>query len=156
MTNLIENIKNKGYKLPEPTLPIANYSPFVFSRNLIFISGQVPIENNNIKFIGKLGKDLDIQEGKEAAELCMLNTFSILNLALDGNLNLIHKCLRLTVYINCVDTFYEQPTVADGASNLIREIFANNGDHTRVAVGANSLPKNSAVEIDSVFELKVE
>ena len=156
MINIIKNLKKYGYILPSPILPIANYSPFIITGKLIFISGQIPIENNKISFLGKLGKDLDLISGKKAAKLCILNTFSILNMALKGDLNKVKKCVKLTVFVNSVDDFYKQPEVADGASNIIKEIFEKNSDHSRSAVSANSLPRNVAVEIDSIFELEVE
>ena len=152
MVDIIKNIKKLGFDISNPTLPIANYSPFIISNKLIFISGQVPFKNNVILFRGKIGKDLDLDSGIKAAELCFINTLSILNFALDGNLNKVKRCLKLGVYVNSTDNFYEQPMIADGASNLLRKIFEENGGHTRIAVSTNSLPKNASVEIDSVFE----
>tara|TARA_E500000178_G_scaffold352334_1_gene415539 strand:- start:1396 stop:1863 length:468 start_codon:yes stop_codon:yes gene_type:complete len=153
MIDINRNIKKLGLEIPAPIKPLANYAPFVRSNKLIFISGQIPIRNNVLEFSGKLGRDLNISEGKKAAELCIINTLSILKDILEGDLNKLSKCIRLSVYINSIETFYDQPAIADGASNIIKELFLENGEHTRSAVGANSLPKNAAVEIDSIFEL---
>ena len=152
MVDVLKNIKELGFEISDPPLPVANYSPFIISGKLIFISGQIPFKNNVILYKGKLGKDLDIASGIKAAELCFMNTLSILNLALDKNLNKVKRCIKLGVFVNSSDNFYDQPIVADGASNLLRKIFKKNGDHSRVAISANSLPKNAAVEIDSIFE----
>ena len=152
MVDILKNIKELGFEISDPPLPVANYSPFIISGRLIFISGQIPFKNNVILYKGKLGKDLDMASGIKAAELCFINTLSILNLALDKNLNKVKRCIKLGVFVNSSDNFYDQPIVADGASNLLRKIFKKNGDHSRVAISANSLPKNAAVEIDSIFE----
>ena len=152
MSQIYNNLKNMNIKIPEPSLPIANYSPFIVSDNLIFISGQIPIKNKKIIYTGRLGKELDIDKGKEAAKLCILNTFAILNKATNNNLTTIKKCIKVSVFINSTYDFYEQPAVADGASNLINSLLSPDGSHSRSAISCNSLPKNSAVEIDSVFE----
>ena len=152
MVDVLKNIKELGFEISDPPLPVANYSPFIISGKLIFISGQIPFKNNVILYKGKLGKDLDMASGIKAAELCFINTLSILDLALDKNLNKVKRCIKLGVFVNSSDNFYDQPIVADGASNLLRKIFKKNGDHSRVAISANSLPKNAAVEIDSIFE----
>ena len=152
MVDVLKNIKELGFEISDPPLPVANYSPFIISGKLIFISGQIPFKNNVILYKGKVGKDLDMASGIKAAELCFINTLSILNLALDKNLNKVKRCIKLGVFVNSSDNFYDQPIVADGASNLLRKIFKQNGDHSRVAISANSLPKNAAVEIDSIFE----
>ena len=156
MLNIENNIILNKIKIPEATKPIADYSPYILSNNLIFISGQVPISSGKILFLGKLGKELDVDAGKEAAKQCMLNTFGILNLALKNKLNLIKKCVKITVYINSTDNFTCQPEVADGASKLIKQILFPEGNHSRSAVGVNSLPRDSAVEIDSIFEINIE
>ena len=153
MSQIYNNLKSMDIKIPEPSLPLANYSPFIITNNLIFISGQIPVVNKKVIYSGKLGKELDIDTGKEAAKLCILNTFAILNKATNSNLTRIKKCIKISVFINSTDDFYEQPTVADGASNLITSLLSPSGEHSRAAISCNSLPKNSAVEIDSIFEL---
>jgi len=156
MNNIEKNLQKYDIKLPEMTKPIANYSPFIISNNFIFISGQVPMQSGVITFKGKVGKDLDIKTAKKASRLCMLNSFAVLNFAVKGNLTSIKKCLKITVFVNSNNTFIDQPIVADGASDLISNIMSPHSEHSRSAVSVNSLPKNSAVEIDSIFEIEVE
>ena len=115
MINIEKNMLKYNINIPEATKPIANYSPFMFSKNLIFISGQVPIQDGNIIFKGKVGKDLSAETAKAASKLCMLNSFAVLKLAVKGNLLSIKKCLKITVFINSIDSFIDQPEVADGA-----------------------------------------
>ena len=112
--------------------------------------------DGKILFTGKVNKDIEIPSAVKAAELCMLNSFAILKDAIQNNLNLVRKCVKINVFINSDDLFINQPEVADGASNLITKIMNPNSDHARSAVSVNSLPKNATVEIDSVFEIAVE
>ena len=149
--NIEENLKKYNIKIPKPTKPVANYSPYVISKDLIFISGQIPILNGSIIYKGKVNKDLDIKLSIKATELCMLNSFAILVDALENNLTLIKKCIKINVFINSESSFIDQPKVADGASNLIHKIMYPNTTHARSAVSVNSLPKNAAVEIDTIF-----
>ena len=156
MTDLEKNIKLSNINLPTPVEPIANYSSFIKSENYIFVSGQIPIVNGKLKYVGKLGKELDIQQGQDAARLCLLNSISIAKLALNNDLSRLERCLKITVFVNSTNNFYDQPKVADGASDLIRDLFKEKGDHARSAVGVNALPKNVCVEIESIFEYRIE
>ena len=155
MLNIEENLRKYNITIPKANKPVANYSPYVKTEKLIFISGQIPITDGNILFTGKVNKD-EISSAVKAAELCMLNSFAILKDAVQNNLNLVRKCVKINVFINSDDLFIKQPEVADGASNLIRKIMNPNSDHARSAVSVNSLPKNATVEIDSVFEIAFE
>tara|TARA_B100000963_G_scaffold353216_1_gene367598 strand:- start:76 stop:546 length:471 start_codon:yes stop_codon:yes gene_type:complete len=156
MIDIEKNLKLNNINLPTPVEPIANYSPFIKSKNYIFISGQIPLVNGRLKYVGKLGKELDIQQGQDAARLCLLNSISIAKLALNNDLSRLERCLKITVFVNSTNNFYDQPKVADGASDLIRDLFKEKGDHARSAVGVNSLPKNVCVEIESIFEYRIE
>ena len=156
MLNIEKNLKKHNISIPKANKPIANYNPYVKIEKLIFISGQIPMADGNMLFTGKVNKDVEISSAVKAAELCMLNSFAILKDAVQNNLNLIRKCLKINVFINSDDLFINQPEVADGASNLITKIMSPNGDHARSAVSVNSLPKNATVEIDSVFEIAFE
>ncbi len=156
MLNIEENLRKYNITIPKANKPVANYSPFVKTEKLIFISGQIPIADGNMLFTGKVNKDLEISSAVKAAELCMLNSFAILKDAVQNNLNLIRRCVKINVFINSDDSFINQPEVADGASNLITKIMSPNSDHARSAVSVNSLPKNATVEIDSVFEIELE
>ena len=156
MLNIEENLRTYNITIPKANKPIANYSPYVKTEKLIFISGQIPIADGNMLFTGKVNKDIEISSAVKAAELCMLNSFAILKDAVQNNLNLIRKCIKINVFINSDDLFINQPEVADGASNLITKIMSPNSDHARSAISVNSLPKNATVEIDSVFEIAFE
>ena len=156
MLNIEENLRKHNITIPKANKPVANYSPYVKTEKLVFISGQIPIADGNILFTGKVNKDLEISSAVKAAELCMLNSFAILKDAVQNNLNLVRKCVKINVFINSNDLFSKQPEVADGASNLITKIMSPNSDHARSAVSVNSLPKNATVEIDSVFEIAFE
>ena len=156
MNSIKENLIKHKINLPEATKPIANYSPYLIVNNLVFISGQIPLIKGKVNYQGKIGSDLSITDGIEASKLCILNTFGVLNAAVKNNILLIKRCVKITVFINSSNDFIEQPTVADGASNFIHNILGKNGNHTRSAVSVNSLPKNSSVEIDSIFEIDIE
>ena len=156
MINIEKNLRKYKITIPKANKPVANYSPYVKTEKLIFISGQIPISDGNMLFTGKVNKDVDISSAVKAAELCMLNSFAILKDAVQNNLNLINKCIKINVFINSDDSFVNQPEVADGASNLITKIMSPNSNHARSAVSVNSLPKNATVEIDSVFEITFE
>ena len=156
MLNIEENLRKYNITIPKANKPVANYSPYVKTEKLIFISGQIPITDGNMLFTGKVNKDVEISSAVSAAELCMLNSFAILKDAVQNNLNLVNKCVKINVFINSDDSFVNQPEVADGASNLITKIMSPNSDHARSAVSVNSLPKNATVEIDSVFEITFE
>ena len=156
MINIEENLRKYNITIPKANKPVANYSPYVKTENLLFISGQIPIVDGKMLFTGKVNKDIEISSAVKAAELCMLNSFAILKDAIQNNLNLVRKCVKINVFINSDDLFINQPEVADGASNLITKIMNPNSDHARSAVSVNSLPKNATVEIDSVFEIAFE
>ena len=156
MLNIEENLRKYNITIPKANKPVANYSPFVKTEKLIFISGQIPIADGNMLFTGKVNRDVEISSAVKAAELCMWNSFAILKDAVQNNLNLIRRCVKINVFINSDDSFINQPEVADGASNLITKIMSPNSDHARSAVSVNSLPKNATVEIDSVFEITFE
>ena len=127
----------------------------MISGNLVFLSGQLPIEqgvdSSDVRFKGKVGKDISIEDGKRAARLCTLNALSQLEIAL-GSLDKINKFIKISGFVNCEASFTDQSKVIDGASDLILQIFGEKGRHSRVALGMNSLPLNGAVEIDYILE----
>ena len=149
-----KRLENLGIVLPEPITPIANYVPFVRTGNQIFISGQLPIKNGEVKFIGKLGDDISIEEGQKAARICAINIIANLNLACEGDLDRVKRCVKLGIFINAVSDFANHPIVANGASDLMVEVFGEKGKHARFAMGAGSLPRGVAVEVDAVFEIE--
>ena len=140
--------------LPEPAVPAANYVPFVVSGDLVFIAGQIPFWNGEIKFKGVVDEDVSIDEAKQAARTCALNLLAQLKAACDGDLDRVARCVKLGVFINCPARFDRHPEVANGASDLMVEVFGDSGRHARFAVGAGSLPRNVAVEADGIFELR--
>ena len=148
-----EKIKQLGITIPEPVKPLAAYIPAMQVGNLVMTSGQVPISAGVVKYQGKVGKDLSEEEGKAAAKLCAINCLSAVKSVI-GNLDNIKRVLKLTVFIASAEGFTAQPKVANGASELIGEIFGEAGKHVRSAVGVSELPLNSAVEIEMIVEIK--
>lgn len=153
---IAERLSSLGIDLSTKPVPIGSYSPVMIASNLAYVSGQIAIEPNKqpgeVKFTGKVGKDISIIDAKKAAELCVINGLSQLNAAL-GDLERIKKFVKLSGYINCESTFADHATVMNGASDFVVRIFGDRGKHARVAVGVNSLPLNSCVEIDIIVEI---
>jgi enamine deaminase RidA (YjgF/YER057c/UK114 family) len=141
-------------ELPNPAAPIANYVPAVRSGNLLFLSGQICQWNGERRFIGKLGAEISLEQGKEAAKLCGLNLLAQAKRALDGDLDRVVRVVRLGGFVNAEPGFGEQPQVVNGASDLMVAVFGDGGRHARTAVGVGSLPGGAAVEIDAVLEVR--
>lgn len=144
---------NLEIELPKLNNPVANYISYKKVGSLIFISGQTCREEGAMKFCGKVGKDLTIEEAKTAARLCGLNVLSQLKLSCDNDFKKVKSCIRLNVFVNSSDTFQDHSTVANGASDLMVEVFGESGKSTRTSVGVHTLPSNSAIEIDAIFEI---
>lgn len=154
MTGRIEQrLAELGIELPKAATPAANYIPYVITGALVFVAGQIPFWNGEIRYTGKVGRDFSVEEGKEAARLCGLNLIAQLKRACDGDLDRVRRCVKLGVFVNCVDGFDRQPEVANGASDLMVELFGDRGRHARFAVGACALPRNVAAEADGIFEI---
>ena len=151
--NIQARIKALDIELPEPSKPGGSYVPYHFSGNLLFLTGQLCHWNGERLFVGKLGTDFDIEEGRKAARICALNLISQLNAALDGQLERIVRTTRLAGYINSAPDFHGQSQVMNGASDLFVEVLGERGRHTRLAVGVSSLPYNVAVEVEGIFEV---
>jgi enamine deaminase RidA (YjgF/YER057c/UK114 family) len=153
MTGKIESrLKDLGIALPTPPAPVASYVPYVVSGNLVFISGQVTIAPDGLKYVGTIGKELSLEDGKAAARLCAVNVLAQVKAAA-GDLDRVKRCVKVTAFVNAVPGFAQHPEVANGASDLFVEVFGDAGRHARAAVGAGSLPRNVAVEVEAVFEL---
>jgi enamine deaminase RidA (YjgF/YER057c/UK114 family) len=148
-----DNIKKLNIELPEPKGPVGAYIATKFSGNLLFISGQISINEKGVLIKGKLGQDLTTEEGYNAAKRCALSIISQAKYACGNDLSKIKSCVKLTGYVNSTNTFTEQPKVINGASELISAIFGDLGVHTRAAVSTNSLPLGVAVEVDAIFEV---
>lgn len=148
-----QKIKELGYELAEAPKPLAAYVPCVQSGNLVFTAGQLPIVNGGLKYSGQVGKDISEEDGKNAAEISLLNCLSAIK-GITGDLDKIKRIVKLTAFIASPIDFYKQPAVANGASELLLKIFGDDGKHARSAVGVPSLPLNAAVEIEMIAELK--
>ena len=146
-------IKELNIKLPEPKAPVGNYVATKIVDKILYISGQISIDEKGELIKGKVGKDLDTDKAYLAAKRCGLSIISQAKNACNGDLSKIKSCIKLTGFVNSTDTFTEQPKVINGASDLMASIFGNEGIHTRAAVSTNSLPLGVAVEIDAIFEL---
>ena len=154
MTGTIDRrFSELGIVLPQPPAPVASYIPYVTTGHLVFISGQIPLENGQIRYAGTLGKDMSLDEGKAAARMCGINLIAQLKAACGGDLDRVRRCIRLGVFVNAIAGFGQHPEVANGASDLMLEVFGDHGRHARAAVGAGSLPRNVAVEVEAVFEI---
>jgi enamine deaminase RidA (YjgF/YER057c/UK114 family) len=157
LTRMIEEkLTSRGIDLSTPILPIGSYSPVTISGNLAFVSGQIAIENSKqskeVKYKGKVGKDITIEDAKRAAELCAINCLIQLRTVL-GDLERIKKIVKLSGFVNCDASFMDHPTVVNGASEFLVQVFGESGKHARIAVGVSSLPKNSCIEIDMIVEV---
>ena len=148
-----ENIKKNNITLPDAPNPVGSYVATKISGKLLFISGQISINDKGELIKGKLGKELSTEDGYNAAKRCALNIIAQAKKACSGDLNKIKSCNKLTGFVNSTDSFIEQPKVINGASDLIVAIFGDLGIHTRAAVSTNSLPLGVAVEVDAIFEL---
>jgi len=154
MPGLIDQrLRELGIDLPSPPAPVASYVPYVTAGNLVFISGQVTLASDGLKYLGVVGKDLSLEDGRAAARLCGINVLAQLKTAVGGNLDRVHRCVKLGVFVNAAPEFTQHPEVANGASDLIQEVFGDAGRHARAAVGAGSLPRNVAVEVEAIFEI---
>ena len=140
-------------ELPVPPGPAGAYVPYTISGGLVFISGQIPIEDGEIRYTGKLGAAFDVGEGQRIARLCALNAIAQLRAACEGDLDRVRRCLKLTGFVACTDDFTQQPAVINGASDLIAEVFGAAGSHARVAVGTNALPLGVPVEVETIWEI---
>ena len=148
-----DNIKKLNIELPEPKGPVGAYIATKFSGNLLFISGQISINEKGVLIKGKLGQDLTTEEGYNAAKRCALSIIAHAKFACNNDLSKIKSCVKLTGFVNSTEDFIEQPKVVNGASDLIVSVFGDAGMHTRAAVSTNSLPLGVSVEVDAIFEL---
>ena len=151
--NFEEKINELKIKLPEAKAPVGSYMATKISGKLLFISGQISIDENGELIKGKVGKDLDTDEAYQAAKRCGLSIVSQVKKACGGDLSKIKSCIKLTGFVNSTDDFIDQPKVINGASDLVASIFGDAGMHTRAAVSTNSLPLGVSVEVDAIFEL---
>ncbi len=151
--SIAERMKQLGLELPPAPAPAANYVPYVLEGNLLFVAGQVPLgADGKLAFVGKVGREMDEQQGYQSARLCALNGLAQVNAAA-GGLERVRRILSLRGFVNCTDEFTNQPEVINGASDLLVEIFGDKGRHARAAVGANALPRGVTTEVEMVVAL---
>ena len=147
-----ENLKKLNINLPKAPDPVGAYVASKIVGNLVFISGQLPLDSQGKLIKGKVGEELNLEQGQEAAKLCALNLLAQLK-KICASLDKVKGCVKITGYVNSIDSFTDQPKIINGASNLISKIFGDKGKHTRAAVSVNSLPLDAAVEIEGIFEI---
>ncbi len=146
-------LKELKITLPEPKDPVGAYVATKIVKNLLYVSGQISINEEGSLIKGKLGKNLDTQQGYLAAKRCGLAIISQVKKACKDDLSKVKSCIKLTGYVNSTDDFSEQPKVINGASDIISKVFEDKGLHTRAAISSNSLPLGVAVEVDAIFEI---
>ena len=150
----IENkLKELNIELPNAPDPVGAYVAFKKIGNLLFISGQLPISKDGKMIKGKIGAGLDLEDGQRASKLCVINILAQVKKALNGDLNKVKNCVKITGFVNSIDDFKDQPKVINPASETLSSVFGINGNHARAAISTNSLPLGAAVEIDAIFEI---
>ena len=149
-----KKLKENNIVLPEAPAPVGSYVASKIVGKLLYISGQISMDSNGELIKGKLGKDLNTEEGYKAAERCALSILAQAKKILSGDLDKIKSCIKIVGFVNSTDDFIEQPKVINGASDMLVKILEDKGMHTRAAVSVNSLPLGVAVEIDAIFEIK--
>ena len=152
MTDIASRLSELGIELPEPAAPVAAYVPAVLSGDLLHISGQVSFESGQL-MTGRLGEDRDLEYGQRAARACGLMLLAQMKKAL-GSLDRVERVVKLGVFVNSAGGFTDQPKVANGASELMEQVFGEAGRHARSAVGVPVLPLGAAVEIDAIVQVK--
>ncbi len=151
--NIPQKLLKLNIHLPEAPAPVGAYVAFKKVKNLLFISGQLPIAPDGKIIKGKIGKDLTLEDGQKASKLCVVNILSQVKKAMDGDLSKVKNCIKITGYVNSTEDFKDQPKVINPASETLSEVFGDLGKHTRAAVSTNALPLGAAVEIDAIFEV---
>jgi enamine deaminase RidA (YjgF/YER057c/UK114 family) len=149
-----QKLKELGLQLPPASKPIANYVKYVRTGNLLFLAGHGPTKADGTNIVGKVGKDLTVDQGYEAAKITALSLIATLKDALGGDLSKVKRIVKVNGYVNCLPDFTEQPKVINGCSDLLVAVFGEKGKHARAAMGMVALPNNIAVEIELVVEVE--
>ena len=147
-----DRLKELGYELPSVPNPAGSYVPATSAGSLLFTAGQLPLEDGQLRYTGKVGKDVSVEEAKEASRLCTLNALAAVE-AEAGSLENVRRVVKVTGYVNSAAGFNRQPEVINGASNLLGEVFGERGTHARSAVGVAELPLDAPVEVELIVEL---
>jgi len=148
-----EKIKQLNIEIPKSPKPVGAYVAFRIVNKLVYISGQVSFDQNGNLIKGRVGSELSLEQGQEAAKACAINIISQLKSACEGDLEKVKSCIKINGYVNSTDNFLDQPKVINAASEIIANVFGEKGKHARAAVSVNSLPLGAAVEIESIFEI---
>jgi len=148
-----DRLKHLNITLPDAPSPVGAYVAYKKIGNLLYISGQLPIGSDGKTIKGTIGKNLTLEDGQKASRLCAVNILAQANKALNGDLNKVKNCIKITGFVNSTDDFIDQPKVINPASEILATLFGELGKHTRAAVSVNSLPLGVAVEIDAIFEI---
>ena len=148
-----EKLKELKIILPQAPSPVGAYVAYKKVNNLLFISGQLPIDNEGKMIKGKIGKDLSLEQGQNASKLCVANILAQAKKAMNNDLSKIKNCIKITGFVNSTDDFTDQPKVINPASETLSILFGDEGKHARAAISTNSLPLGVAVEIDAIFEI---
>lgn len=156
MSTIEERLIAEGVSIPDAAAPAGNYVPFVKTGRLVFVSGQIPQADGECKYLGRLGDDIDLEDGVKAARLCAINLLAHVKTACEGDLSKVSRVVRLGGFVAATPDFEQHPTVINGASDLMAAIFGEAGAHARAAVGVASLPRGVSVEVEGVFELAEE
>lgn len=151
---IAERLQELGHTLPQISAPAANYVSWARTGNLVFISGQIPQENGQPAYIGRLGETFSVEDGRRAAELCALNLLAHISDIIGGDISRVRRIVRLGGFVNSASDFSQQPQVINGASDLMVAVLGESGRHARTAVGVPSLPRGVAVEIDAIIEVE--
>lgn len=155
MTGTVDaRLKDLGIELPTPSTPAANYIPFTVVGSTVFVAGQVCVWNGEISHKGRLGDGLAVEDGYQAARICGLNLIAQVREACGGDLDRVVRVAKLGGFVNSTADFTDHPEVVNGASDLMVEVFSDAGKHARFAVGAPTLPRGVAVEVDGIFEIR--
>ncbi len=154
MSKIDQKLNSLGIVLEKPSVPAANYIPYSIIGNLVFVSGQLPFQKGTLPMTGIVGDEVKIEDAVKMAEICALNILSHLKEACKGDLDNVVKVVKLGGFVASSKNFFDQPTVINGASDLMVNIFGDKGKHSRFAVGVSSLPKNTPVEVEGIFEIK--
>ena len=150
---IADNLKKLNIELPNAPNPVGAYVAYKIINKLLYISGQLPIKSDGEIIKGKIGKNLTLADGQKAARLCAINILSQAKKAMNGDLNKIKNCIKITGFVNSTDDFTDQPKVINPASETLSAVFGDKGKHARAAISTNSLPLGAAVEIDAIFEV---
>ena len=153
-TSIARRLQELGIELPAPAAAAGNYVPVARSGNLVFVSGQLPIAGGTVRYKGRLGAGLGLEDGQAAARLCGINILAQVRAACDGDLERIVRCVRLGGFVACTPEFTDHPQVVNGASDLMVAVLGEAGRHARAAVGVPSLPLDAAVEVEAVFDVR--